>query len=79
MSGSKDQVTVQASGLDYDAPRASSSSAHSLPKDAAVAVAQSSSRQESQAEQPADLVDEQKKGFLAYFKTKEFYITVVLG
>jgi solute carrier family 35 protein F1/2 len=79
MSESKDQVTVQAGGIDYDAGRASSSSAHSLPKDAAVAVAQSSSRQESRAEQPADQVDEQKKGFLAYFKTKEFYITVILG
>jgi solute carrier family 35 protein F1/2 len=79
MSEFKDQVTVQATGVDYDAARASSYSAHSLPKDAAVAVAQSSSRQESQAEQPADQVDEQKKGFLAYFKTKEFYITVILG
>lgn len=26
-----------------------------------------------------DQVDEQKKGLLAYFKTKEFYITLVLG
>jgi hypothetical protein len=41
-------------------------------------------RSSSQAEasehpvQPADLVD-QKKGFFGYFKTKEFYITLVLG
>lgn len=77
MSESKDHVTVQASGVEVDAGRASSSSVHSLPKDAAVAVAQSSSREEDAA--PADQVDEQKKGFLAYFKTKEFYITVILG
>ncbi|CAI7589706.1 unnamed protein product [Penicillium bialowiezense] len=76
MSESKDHVTVQASGVEVDAGRASSSSVHSLPKDAAVAVAQSSSREEAV---PADQVDEQKKGFLAYFKTKEFYITVILG
>jgi solute carrier family 35 protein F1/2 len=78
MSEVKDQVTVQASSVDGDAGRASSASAHSLPKDAAVAVAQSSSREEH-SEQPADRVDEEKKGFLAYFKTKEFYITLCLG
>lgn len=78
MSNSKDQVIVQASSVDGDAGRASSSSARSLPKDPALGVAESSSREEH-SEQPADQVDEQKKGFLAYFKTKEFYITVILG
>lgn len=78
MSESKDHVTVQASGVEVDAGRASSSSVHSLPKDATVAVAQSSSQEENSV-QPADQVDEEKKGFLAYFKTKEFYITVILG
>lgn len=78
MSNSKDQIIVQASSVDGDAGRASSSSARSSPKDPAVGVAQSSSREEH-SEQPADQVDEQKKGFLAYFKTKEFYITVALG
>lgn len=78
MAESKDHVTVHASGVEVDGGRASASSSHSLPKDAAVAVAQSSS-QEERSVQPADQVDEQKKGFFAYFKTKEFYITVILG
>lgn len=62
-------------------PSRASSSAQSLPKDAAVAVAQSSSREEETdgPEQPADQIDQQKKGRLAYFKTKEFYIVLVLG
>lgn len=34
---------------------------------------------EQGAETVGDQVDTQKKGFLAYFKTKEFYITLVLG
>jgi solute carrier family 35 protein F1/2 len=79
MSESKDQVTVQASTVDE--PARANSSAQSLPKDDAVAVAQSSSREEEtdRPEQPADQIDEQKKGRLAYFKTKEFYIVLVLG
>jgi solute carrier family 35 protein F1/2 len=28
---------------------------------------------------PADQLDNKKKGFLAYFKTKEFYIILILG
>jgi solute carrier family 35 protein F1/2 len=79
MSESKDQVTVQASTVDE--PARTSSSAQSLPKDAAVAVAPSSSREEEteRPEQPADQIDELKKGRLAYFKTKEFYIVLALG
>jgi solute carrier family 35 protein F1/2 len=74
MFESKDQVTVQASGVDRD------TSTRSLSKDAQ-AGAQSSSSQADASEravQPADLVD-QKKGFFGYFKTKEFYITLALG
>lgn len=33
----------------------------------------------SSEEVPADQLDKQKKGWLAYFKTKEFYIILVLG
>ncbi|KAJ5573505.1 solute carrier family 35 member [Penicillium hispanicum] len=70
MSDSKDQVTVQ------EAHPANSSS--SLPKDdAAVAVVQSPTAEHSVA--PADQIDQEKKGFLAYFKTKEFYIVLILG
>jgi solute carrier family 35 protein F1/2 len=74
MSESKDQVTVQASGVDHD------TSTHSLAKDDQVGAQSSSSQAEASERpvQPADLVD-QKKGFFGYFKTKEFYITLVLG
>ncbi|KAL3475231.1 hypothetical protein BJX99DRAFT_163269 [Aspergillus californicus] len=34
---------------------------------------------DSAPETAADRVDEEKKGFLAYFRTKEFYITLILG
>lgn len=74
MSESKDQITVQASGVEHG------SSTNSLAKDAQT-DAQSSSSQVEASEcpvQPADLVD-QKKGAFGYFKTKEFYITVLLG
>jgi solute carrier family 35 protein F1/2 len=33
----------------------------------------------SATEIAADQVDEQKKGFFAYFRTKEFYVTLLLG
>ena len=70
MSGSKDQVTVQEAH-----PTRSSSS---IPKDdSAVAVVQSPTAEDLAV--PADQVDQEKKGFLAYFKTKEFYIVLVLG
>lgn len=78
MSESKDQITIQASGIDqYAAVRASSSSTHSVPN---VATGTSSSQVEDSQHpaQPADQLDEQK-GTFAYFKTKEFYITVALG
>ncbi|KAF3395745.1 hypothetical protein F1880_006712 [Penicillium rolfsii] len=71
MSDPKNPVTIQtADSID----RVSSSS---QPKDASVAVVNSAAE-----ETPvvlADKVDEEKKGFLAYFKTKEFYIVLALG
>ncbi|KAL4973921.1 hypothetical protein BDW66DRAFT_153406 [Aspergillus desertorum] len=33
----------------------------------------------SAPEIPADQIDEQNKGFFAYFRTKEFYVTLLLG
>lgn len=70
MSDSKDPVTVQtADSID----RVSSSS---QPKDASVAVVNPA---EETPVVLADKVDEEKKGFLAYFQTKEFYITLFLG
>lgn len=72
MSDSKNPVTVQtADSID----RVSSSS---QPKDASVAVVNPAAVEETPVAQ-ADNVDEEKKGFLAYFKTKEFYITLALG
>lgn len=70
MSDSKNQVTVQTSE-----PTATASP---LPRDTSVAVVQSLSA-DSEHAAPADVVDEGKKGFFAYFKTKEFYITLALG
>jgi solute carrier family 35 protein F1/2 len=72
MSDSKDQVTVQAAD---SIDRVSSSS---QPKDASVAVVNSAASEGSPVVL-ADKVDEEKKGFLAYFKTKEFYIVLALG
>ena len=74
MSEWKNQVSVQASGVDHD------TSTHSLAKDAQLGAQSSSSQAEASERpvQPADVVD-QKKGFFGYFKTKEFYITLVLG
>lgn len=69
MSDSKDQITVQASDID-----------HSIPKDAQTGAGSSSSPEEASERPvaPADLID-QKKGLFTYFRTKEFYITVILG
>lgn len=73
MSDSKDQITVQTA----------EPTSPSLPRDSAVTVVQSSSvvqtENEHEPETAADKVDEQKKGFFAFLKTKEFYIILVLG
>ncbi|KAJ6107273.1 solute carrier family 35 member [Penicillium sp. IBT 18751x] len=73
MSDSKDQTTVQTA--EPNSP--------SLPKDSAITVVQSSSAVQTEngngPESPADKVDEQKKGYFAFLKTKEFYIIVILG
>ncbi|KAJ5179051.1 solute carrier family 35 member [Penicillium capsulatum] len=72
MSGSKDQGALQATEAVVE-----SSSAQ---KDASVAVVQSTAAEEDHdARNAADQVDEEKKGFLAFFKTKEFYIILLLG
>lgn len=73
MSDSKDQVTVQTG----------EPASPSLPKDSAVTVVQSSpnvqTENEDEPSAPADKLDEQKKGFFAFLKTKEFYIILALG
>ncbi|KAJ5104827.1 hypothetical protein NUU61_002174 [Penicillium alfredii] len=70
MTESKDQVTIQATDANVR-------SSQSQSQDASVAVVQTSTPEDSEV--PADQIDEEKKGFLAYFKTKEFYITLALG
>jgi len=66
MSNPKDQVTVQTT----------EPASQSLPKDSVVTTVQTETENEPT---PADRVDEEKKGFLAFFKTKEFYIILILG
>jgi len=87
MADSKDQIAVQTTSAGPD----TTLSPHLTPKQNASVVVTaaegepgtsgSGSGDGGEAEPTAagDQVDEQKKGFLAYFKTKEFYITLVLG
>lgn len=85
MANKKDQITVQASSTDPESGPPSQSRPPAK-QDASVVVTTASAQEASgsgsgEGETPAvgDQVDQQKKGFLAYFKTKEFYITLVLG
>ncbi|KAJ5223446.1 solute carrier family 35 member [Penicillium chermesinum] len=48
-------------------------------KNGIVEVVQNPGDAESQAQAPADEVDNEKKGFFAFFKTKEFWIILFLG
>lgn len=73
MSAAKDEVSEQTVDRQTQTP------SESLPKDASVAVVQTPPSDESENEVPADVIDEKKKGFFAYFKTKEFYIALALG
>ncbi|KAB8272624.1 hypothetical protein BDV30DRAFT_211714 [Aspergillus minisclerotigenes] len=77
MSDVKDQITVQASAA---TPHDNSSLAQ-FPKDDTSAGAGANAREVDSAseEVPADQIDKKKKGFLAYFTTKEFYIILILG
>lgn len=76
MSDSKDpknQVAVVASSTDPSPSDSSQSNENS-------AMEVTTAPQEtSENESPAEQIDEKKKSFWAYFQTKEFYITLVLG
>lgn len=49
-------------------------------KDGAVEVVQKPvADAESEARAPADVVEDEKKGFFAFLKTKEFWIILFLG
>ena len=66
MADNKFQTTVQTVVSTPDSERPVT--AHANPSGA-----------QSSPETPADQIDEEKKGFFAYFRTKEFYITLILG
>lgn len=73
MSDPKPQSVIQASTADPDISD-SSQSKHDPPV-AVIAAPQEASENET----PADQIDGKKKSFWAYFQTKEFYITLLLG
>lgn len=92
MAAVKDQIAGQTSAADSKSPASQSQSQaaqSAAGKNASVTVTEPGQEgQEGQEEQEGqdgrqettgDQVDTQKKGFLAYFTTKEFYITLVLG
>ena len=78
MSDLKDTIVTtrpSVASSDHRRPSASSRNPHAAgSQDANLQQADSSSE-----EAPADQLDNKKKGFLAYFKTKEFYIILILG
>lgn len=80
MATAKDQIAVQTSAAESESSTPSQAqvqaqTAHS--KNAPVTVTEPG--QDGGEGTTGDQVDTQKKGFLAYFKTREFYITLVLG
>lgn len=84
MADPKDQIAVQTTSTDSNTTLSASKQNASVVVTAAEGEPESSSSGSGDGGEggpPAagDQVDEQKKGFLAYFKTKEFYITLVLG
>ncbi|KAL1998080.1 hypothetical protein VTN02DRAFT_65 [Thermoascus thermophilus] len=75
MPDTKDHVAVQASPDDPN--RISSSQDRPAPGSFQANIVDGNTGDVSAA--PADAIDTSKKGFFAYFHTKEFYITLVLG
>lgn len=75
MPDTKDHVAVQASPADPN--KASSSQCLPAPGSSQANIVDGNNGDVSEA--PADAIDTSKKGFFAYFRTKEFYITLVLG
>jgi solute carrier family 35 protein F1/2 len=67
MTASKDQVEVRTAPAE---PNPSMATTTNPPEE---------EEEESGSDVHADRVERKEKGFLAYFKTKEFYITLVLG
>ena len=75
MSDTKDKVAVQTSV----SPNDNVSSSESAKQHTSVTVDANTPDADPGSEVPADQLDQQKKGRFAYFRTKEFYIILVLG
>ncbi|KAJ5756561.1 solute carrier family 35 member [Penicillium manginii] len=71
----KDQVTVQAATAEATEVISQSS----LPKDPSVAIVKNPTAEDASSVDPADQIENEKQGFWAFFKTKEFYIILALG
>ncbi|GIJ85707.1 hypothetical protein Asppvi_004569 [Aspergillus pseudoviridinutans] len=77
MSDTKNPVGVQTSSVASDATAAPY---FEPPKqNDPVTVNENTREEDSGSEAVADRIDTQKRGFWAYFTTKEFYITLILG
>ncbi|KAJ5388601.1 solute carrier family 35 member [Penicillium cosmopolitanum] len=74
-SDTKDQVTVQAATTEATEVISQSS----LPKDPSVAIMKNPTEEDASSVDPADQIENEKQGFWAFFKTKEFYIILALG
>lgn len=74
MSDIKPEPVVQTSSTDLNITSYPSQSKQDVP----VAVT-TAPQEDSENENPADQIDGKKTGFWAYFRTKEFYITLLLG
>lgn len=80
MSDSKDQVTTHTASVGVTT--ANSPAETSKPQTAITPDVNSADGDDEESASevaPADQLDQKKTGFLAYFKTKEFYITLSLG
>lgn len=79
MADPKDEVTMQQTVTSASTDSAASDPAHRKP-DSAVDVTTTADPVEGQEEETrADDLDGRNTGWLAYLKTKEFYITLLLG
>lgn len=85
MANPKDQITVQTTSTEPEntlsplSPKQNASVVVTAAEGEPEASGSGSGDGEGGPPAAGDQVDEQKKGFLAYFKTKEFYITLLLG
>lgn len=75
MSDTKDNIAVQTSV----SPNDNASPSESAKQHTSVTVNANNQDAGSSSEVPADQLDQKKQGRFAYFRTKEFYIILLLG